>query len=68
MNSKLSKTILTVGLLSLASLSHAGVGEIAAGVDLNDAKTGIVAVGVAVGGFLAIGIGVRAVLGMMKRL
>ncbi|VEB26078.1 Uncharacterised protein [Actinobacillus lignieresii] len=67
--SKLAKGAIIVGSLALAGVANAqGVGDIASGVDLSDAKTAIVALGVAVGGFLAVGIGVRSVLGMMKRI
>ncbi|WP_150539693.1 hypothetical protein [Actinobacillus vicugnae] len=66
---KLAKGAVIVGSLALAGIANAqGTGDIVATVDLSDAKTAIVALGVAVGGFLAVGIGVRSVLGMMKRI
>ncbi|MDE8035767.1 hypothetical protein OQ257_11430 [Actinobacillus equuli subsp. equuli] len=65
----LKRTAVVIGAIALAGTANAqGYADIAANVDLNDAKTSIIAVGVAIGGFLAVGIGIRAVLGMMKRL
>ncbi|WGE47308.1 hypothetical protein [Actinobacillus equuli] len=66
---KLAKGAVVVGTLALAGAANAAnYADIAATVDLSGAKEAILAIAVAIGGFTAVGIGVKAVLGMMKRL
>lgn len=65
---KLAKGAIIVGSLALAGVANAqGVGDVSAAVDLGEAKAAIIAIGVGLGGFYAVGIGIRAVLRMMAR-
>ncbi|WP_334054525.1 hypothetical protein [Pasteurella multocida] len=67
------KNVLTVGsalavtALSSTTASAAGLEGITDKVDLSGAATGVIAVGVAIGGLLAVVIGVRYVVGFLKR-
>lgn len=69
---KIKNMVKTVGVLStvvVASTAHAAadLSSITSAVDLSGASQGVVAVGVAVGGFLVAALGVRYVLGFLKR-
>ena len=66
---KLTAKAVALGTLTMASASSfaAGVGDIASGIDLSSGKEAVIATGVALGGFLVIGLAVRYVLGFFKR-
>lgn len=66
---KVIATASTVATLAVVSTgAHAaGLGDITNAVDLSAAKDGIFAVGVAVGGLLIAALGVRYILGFLKR-
>lgn len=67
------KNVLTVGsalaitVLASTTASAAGLSDITGNIDLSGAKDGLIAVGTAIGGLLVIAIGVRYVLGFLKR-
>ncbi|WP_005562626.1 hypothetical protein [Aggregatibacter actinomycetemcomitans] len=45
----------------------AGIGDIATQVDMTQPKEAVIALGVALGGFLVVGLAVRYLLGFFKR-
>ena len=66
---KLAAKAVALSALTMASASSfaAGIGDIASQIDLSDGKSAVIAAGVALGGFLVIGLVVRYVLGFFKR-
>lgn len=66
---KVIATASTVATLAVVSTgAHAaGLGDITSSIDLSTAKDGIIAVGVAIGGLLIVAVGVRYILGFLKR-
>ncbi|MFC1047204.1 major capsid protein [Pasteurella multocida] len=66
---KLFTSVSAVATLAVVSTgAHAaGLSDITGGLDLSGAKDGIIAVGVAIGGLLVVAIGVRYILGFLKR-
>ncbi|HDR1174463.1 TPA: hypothetical protein R4323_001082 [Pasteurella multocida] len=50
-----------------ATANAADLSSITSGIDLSGASAGVIAVGVAIGGLLAVVIGVRYVVGFLKR-
>lgn len=73
MNKFLKKSFAPVSIFVAAFLvagvaNAAGVGDIVGTVDVESAKTALIAIGTTLGGLLGVGIAVRYVLGLMKRL
>ncbi|MDY0485026.1 major capsid protein [Pasteurella multocida] len=68
---KTKKVLAGLAVASTAVVSTtataAGIGDITSNIDLSGATAGIIAVGVAIGGLLVVAIGVRYVVGFLKR-
>ncbi|HDR1236605.1 major capsid protein [Pasteurella multocida] len=68
---KAKKVLAGLGVVSTtvvsATANAADLSSITSGIDLSGASAGVIAVGVAIGGLLAVVIGVRYVVGFLKR-
>jgi len=66
---KIFTNVSAVATLAVVSAgAHAAdLSNITGGIDLSSSKDGIIAVGTAIGGLLVVAIGVRYILGFLKR-
>ncbi|AMQ93043.1 hypothetical protein ACT75_00145 [Aggregatibacter actinomycetemcomitans] len=60
-------TALTLTAFASVPSYAAGIGDIATQVDMTQPKEAVIALGVALGGFLVVGLAVRYLLGFFKR-